>query len=104
MLVPPSSKALSWFCCQPESSGVFPLIFVSKNMDDPTCKSLYVNGSRGVFGIGTAVSFVHSSPGNKSLIKRSVTSTGSLFLLVLSFLPGHDGWRFKLIFIDSLWK
>lgn len=104
--MPPSPKALSWFCCQPESSAVFPLIFVSKNVDNPTCKSLFVNGSRGVFGVGAAVSFVHSSAGNnKSLIKRSVTSTKILFLLVPSFLPGHDGWRFKLlIFIDSLWK
>jgi hypothetical protein len=66
-----------------------------------------VNGSRGVFGIGAAVSFVNSSPRNKSLIKRSVISTEFLFLLIPSygsFPPGHDGWRFKLIFIDSLWK
>ncbi|KAJ1442198.1 hypothetical protein SESBI_01013 [Sesbania bispinosa] len=70
VVVPPSPKALSWFCCQPESSGVFPQIFVSKNTDNPTCKSLYVNGSRGVFGIGAAVSFAHSSPGKQSLIKR----------------------------------
>ncbi|KAE9597954.1 putative 2-succinyl-5-enolpyruvyl-6-hydroxy-3-cyclohexene-1-carboxylic-acid synthase [Lupinus albus] len=77
--VPPSPKALSWFCCQPESSGVFPLIFVSKNMDNPTFKALHVNGSRGVFGIGTAVSFAHSSPRKQSLIRRFVrfSRTGS---------------------------
>lgn len=70
--VPPSPKALSWFCCQPELSGVFPLMFLSKNTDDPTLKSLLVNGSRGVFGIGAAVSFAHSSCGKQSLIKRLV--------------------------------
>lgn len=85
VMVPPSSKALSWFCCQPESSEVFPLIFVSKKMDDPTCKSLYVNGSRGVFGIGTAVSFVHSSLGNKSLIKRFI-STDSTDIVAYGFM------------------
>ncbi|CAI8583567.1 unnamed protein product [Vicia faba] len=85
VIVPPSPKALSWFCCQPESSAVFPLIFVSKNMDNPTCKSLYVNGSHGVFGIGAAVSFVHSSRGNKSLIKRYI-STDSANIVAYGFM------------------
>ncbi|OIV93706.1 hypothetical protein TanjilG_16557 [Lupinus angustifolius] len=83
--VPPSPKALSWFCCQPESSGVFPLIFVSKNMDNPTFKALHVNGSRGVFGIGTAVSFAHSSPGNQSLIRRHI-STDSTHIVAYGFM------------------
>ncbi|XP_061354087.1 protein PHYLLO, chloroplastic-like [Gastrolobium bilobum] len=83
--VPPSPKALSWFCCQPESSGVFPLIFLSKNTDNPTCKSLYVNGSRGVFGIGAAVSFAHSSPGNQSFIKRYI-STDSTHIVAYGFM------------------
>ncbi|WJX87640.1 hypothetical protein P8452_69808 [Trifolium repens] len=85
VMVPPSPKALSWFCCQPESSGVYPLIFISKNMDSPTCKSLYVNGSRGVFGIGAAVSFVNSSPRNKSLIKRYI-STDSTNIVAYGFM------------------
>ncbi|KAL7171373.1 hypothetical protein ACSBR2_036094 [Camellia fascicularis] len=55
--VPPSAKALNWFCCQPESSGVFPQFFLSKEKDDPTFRSLSLNGVRGVFGIGTAVLF-----------------------------------------------
>ncbi|XP_050872280.1 protein PHYLLO, chloroplastic isoform X2 [Lathyrus oleraceus] len=86
VVVPPSPKALSWFCCQPESSAVFPLIFVSKNMDNPTCKSLFVNGSRGVFGVGAAVSFVHSSAvNNKSLIKRYI-STDSTNIVAYGFM------------------
>lgn len=86
--VPPSPKALSWFCCQPESSGVFPLIFLSKNVDNPTCKSLLLNGCRGVFGIGIAASFTHPSPhntGKQSLFKRFnlpffLVSIGSVFI------------------------
>lgn len=70
--VPPSAKALNWFCSQPESSGVFPLFFLSKEMNSPTCKSLYLNTARGVFGIGAAVSFTNSScaPAEQSSIKR----------------------------------
>ncbi|XP_054809027.1 protein PHYLLO, chloroplastic isoform X2 [Prosopis cineraria] len=79
--VPPSPKALSWFCCQPESSGVFPQIYLSKNSDNPTCKSLHVNGRRGVFGVGAAASFTrHSSHnmGKQSLFKRYVSSDSTL--------------------------
>ncbi|CAL5421440.1 unnamed protein product [Camellia sinensis] len=59
--VPPSAKALNWFCCQPESLGVFPQFFLSKEKDDPTFRSLSLSGVRGVFGIGTAVLFKGSS-------------------------------------------
>ncbi|KAA8532823.1 hypothetical protein F0562_033059 [Nyssa sinensis] len=55
--VPPSAKALNWFCCQPELSGVFPQFFLSKEKENPTFKSLFLNGSRGVFGIGAALYF-----------------------------------------------
>ncbi|KAI4357933.1 hypothetical protein L6164_001848 [Bauhinia variegata] len=75
--VPPSPKALCWFCCQPESSQVYPLIFISKNRDNPMHKSLQVNGNRGVFGIGASVSFTHSSPlknGKQSHTKRYISS------------------------------
>ena len=58
--VPPGPKALNWFCCQPELS-VYPLFFLSKNTDNPTYKSLYLNGSRGVFGIGAAIYFTNSA-------------------------------------------
>ncbi|KAJ0096045.1 hypothetical protein Patl1_16607 [Pistacia atlantica] len=72
--VPPSAKALNWFCCQPESSAVFPVFFLSKEMENPTCKSLYLNQTRGVFGIGTAIYFTHSSScaqGERSALKSS---------------------------------
>ncbi|KAK9277137.1 hypothetical protein L1049_006676 [Liquidambar formosana] len=55
VVVPPSTKALNWFCCQPELSGVFPQFFLSKETENPTCKSLSLTGTRGVFGVGAAV-------------------------------------------------
>lgn len=55
--VPPSEKAFRWFCCQPESSTAFPLFFLSKEMENPTYKSLALDRTRGVFGIGSAVNF-----------------------------------------------
>lgn len=57
--VPPRAKALDWFCRQPESSEVFPVFFLSRDKENPTSKSLYLNQSRGVFGIGAAVYFTH---------------------------------------------
>nr|GMD80397.1 protein PHYLLO, chloroplastic isoform X1 [Ipomoea batatas] len=55
--VPPSPKSLNWFCCQPESSAVFPIIFLSKERDHPTYKSLALGRTHGVFGIGSAINF-----------------------------------------------
>ncbi|MED6108668.1 hypothetical protein PIB30_026234 [Stylosanthes scabra] len=94
--VPPSPKALSWFCSQPELLGVYPLMYLSKNVDNPTLKSLYVNGSRGVFGIGSAVSFSSSSRGKPSLIKRLVQPAG----LSKDWLLG-DGVMFERLYISS---
>ncbi|KAJ7943266.1 protein PHYLLO, chloroplastic [Quillaja saponaria] len=88
VVVPPSPKALNWFCCQPESSGVFPLFFLSKNKDNPTCKSLHLNGSRGIFAIGAAVYFAHSSSVNsekQSSIKRYI-SIDSTFIMAYGFV------------------
>ncbi|XVE91706.1 hypothetical protein REPUB_Repub01dG0034000 [Reevesia pubescens] len=78
--VPPSAKALNWFCSQPESSGVFPLFFLSKEMNSPTCKSLCLNTARGTFGIGAAVSFINSScvPGELGSIKRCLSNDSIL--------------------------
>ncbi|KAI7979090.1 hypothetical protein LOK49_Contig516G00004 [Camellia lanceoleosa] len=78
--VPPSAKALNWFCYQPESSGVFPQFFLSKERNNPTFRSLSLSGVHGVFGIGTAVLFKGSSScasSEWSSIKRylSVDST-----------------------------
>ncbi|KAK4479848.1 hypothetical protein RD792_015391 [Penstemon davidsonii] len=57
LAVPPSAKALNWFCSQPESSEVFPLFFLSNEKDNPTYKSLSLGRTRGVFGIGSALNF-----------------------------------------------
>lgn len=59
--MPPSAKALFWFCSQPTSSDVFPVFFLSKETLEPSYKSLYVKEPHGVFGIGNALSFVHPS-------------------------------------------
>ncbi|KAL4281360.1 hypothetical protein GQ457_03G011440 [Hibiscus cannabinus] len=74
--VPPSAKALNWFCSQPDSSGIFPLFFLSKETTRPTCKSLYLNTTRGIFGIGASISFTDSScvPGELSSSKRFLSN------------------------------
>jgi isochorismate synthase/2-succinyl-5-enolpyruvyl-6-hydroxy-3-cyclohexene-1-carboxylate synthase/2-succinyl-6-hydroxy-2,4-cyclohexadiene-1-carboxylate synthase/O-succinylbenzoate synthase len=59
--VPPRAKALFWFCSQPTTSDVFPVFFLSKDTVEPSYKSLYVKEPHGVFGIGNAFAFVHSS-------------------------------------------
>lgn len=70
--MPPSAKALNWFCCQPESSKAFPLFFVSSEKEDSTYESLSLGRTRGVFGIGSAVSFKGSShaAGNGTALLR----------------------------------
>lgn len=73
--MPPSAKALNWFCSQPESSAVFPLFFLSKETNDPSYKSLLLNETRGVFGIGSAVYFARDSSsarGDRTQTKRSM--------------------------------
>ncbi|KAL8035297.1 hypothetical protein ABFS82_12G085600 [Erythranthe guttata] len=64
--VPPSAKALNWFCSQPEQSEVFPLFFISNEKENPTYKSLSLGRSRGVFGIGSAVNFRGPPPPHAS--------------------------------------
>ncbi|KAB2090361.1 hypothetical protein ES319_A03G118500v1 [Gossypium barbadense] len=85
--VPPSAKALNWFCSQPESSAVFPMFFLSKETISPTCKSLYLNKVRGVFGIGAAISFTNSIciPGGLSSTKRFL-SNDSVLMSTYGFL------------------
>ncbi|KAH6797875.1 2-oxoglutarate decarboxylase/hydro-lyase/magnesium ion-binding protein [Perilla frutescens var. hirtella] len=72
LAVPPSAKALNWFCSQPESSKMFPLLFVSSEKENSTYESLSLGRTRGVFGIGSAVSFKgcspHASGKNSSLL------------------------------------
>lgn len=84
MAVPPSAKALLWFCCQPESSEVYPIFFLS-NEKDPTIKSLYLNDTRGVFGIGTAIYFasLSSTSSKQSTLKRFLSFLTSSLLVYL---------------------
>ncbi|XP_018715157.2 protein PHYLLO, chloroplastic isoform X4 [Eucalyptus grandis] len=80
VMVPPSAKALCWFCVQPESSKVFPLFFMSEE-EEPTYKSLYLNETRGTFGIGAAAYFRYSSSeatGESTQIKRYLSNDSAL--------------------------
>ncbi|KAL6529268.1 hypothetical protein OROGR_014891 [Orobanche gracilis] len=61
LAVPPSAKALNWFCSQTEPSNVYPLFFLS-NEENPTYNSLSLGRTRGVLGIGSAVVFKDCSP------------------------------------------
>ncbi|KAL9246308.1 hypothetical protein vseg_019859 [Gypsophila vaccaria] len=73
--VPPTASALSWFCCQPESSGVFPHFYMCKQSEN---ESASTSKARGVFGIGAAVCFRQSS------FKSDKWNTFRRFLLVES--------------------
>lgn len=88
--VPPGPKALNWFCCQLESSRVFPQFFVSKEAENPSCKSLYLNRTRGVFGIGAAIYFIQSSHtvGEHKSIRRFI-----LFFCFGDFLFFNNLWH-----------
>ncbi|XP_073287012.1 protein PHYLLO, chloroplastic isoform X2 [Primulina huaijiensis] len=75
LAVPPSAKALKWFSCQPDTSKVYPLFFLSNETENPTYKSLSLGRTRGVFGIGSAVNFKGTSPdasGENTAIQRSL--------------------------------
>ncbi|XP_056697055.1 protein PHYLLO, chloroplastic isoform X3 [Spinacia oleracea] len=62
--VPPGAYALDWFCCQPESPGVFPQFYMSKQLENSTDKSAFFSKTHGVFGMGSAVSFRQSFSGS----------------------------------------
>lgn len=85
--VPPSAKALDWFCRQPESSEVFPVFFLSRDTENPTSKSLYLNQNRGVFGIGAAIYFTHSaSCASEERTKLRYLSTNSIPITAYGFM------------------
>ncbi|XP_048503546.1 protein PHYLLO, chloroplastic isoform X4 [Beta vulgaris subsp. vulgaris] len=58
--VPPSVNALDCFCCQPDSSEVFPQFYMSKHFENLTHESAFFSKTHGVFGIGAAISFIQS--------------------------------------------
>ena len=68
--VPPSPKALNWFCSLPELDGVFPRFFLSKETEDASFKNLYLHRTRGVFGLGSAICFEACAPENQKRIRR----------------------------------
>ncbi|KAI8539299.1 hypothetical protein RHMOL_Rhmol09G0170900 [Rhododendron molle] len=78
VVVPPSAKALNWFCCQPESSAVFPQFFLSKETANQITHSL--SGLRGIFGIGAAILFKGSSYASRewSSLERYLPPDSSL--------------------------
>lgn len=95
--MPPSAKALDWFCCQPESSTVYPLFFISKDTKNPDYMSLCLNETRGVFGIGAAVNFKRASScisGEKTTIKRLGPAflVCELFLMPISHPHSKEFW------------
>lgn len=78
VVVPPSAKALNWFCCQPDSYAVFPQFFLSKEKANQITHSL--NGLRGIFGIGAAILFKGSSYASRewSSLERYLPPDSSL--------------------------
>lgn len=81
--VPPRPRAMNWFCSQPSSSAVFPLFFLSKESDNLVCKSVSLSGTRGVFGAGAAVRFMHPSSstlGGRISCKRLILLPSSVLL------------------------
>ncbi|CAK7326442.1 unnamed protein product [Dovyalis caffra] len=86
--VPPSPKALNWFYSLPESDGVFPRFFLSKETEDASYKSLYLHRTRGAFGIGAAIFFQRSS--SSSLEKqrriRRYLSSDSAHIMTYGFM------------------
>ncbi|KAJ6718644.1 ISOCHORISMATE SYNTHASE 2 CHLOROPLASTIC [Salix purpurea] len=68
--VPPSPKALNWFCSLPELDGVFPRFFLSKETEDASFKNLYLHKTRGVFGLGSAICFEACAPEHQKRIRR----------------------------------
>ncbi|KAM7464415.1 hypothetical protein LguiA_032536 [Lonicera macranthoides] len=109
--VPPGAKALNWFCCQPEASEVFPQFFLSKHNDDPTYKSLFLNRTFGIFGIGAALcvkGFFPCASAEEITFKRchSVDSTLVVaygFVVIFSI---DVSWFFHtfLLIIFSFWQ
>nr|XP_043623438.1 protein PHYLLO, chloroplastic [Erigeron canadensis] len=58
--VSPGPKALSWFCSQDPSLGVYPQFFITTGVENPTNKVLSFSRTRGIFGLGAAV-YIKSS-------------------------------------------
>ncbi|KAL7603912.1 hypothetical protein Lser_V15G15247 [Lactuca serriola] len=96
--VSPGSRALSLFCSQDPSLGVFPQFFVSTEVEKPTNKFLSLTRSHGVFGIGAAV-FIKtpfSSTSIEGISFRRYQSLDSAHLQAYS-LFGHNSLKYENI-------
>lgn len=96
--VSPGSRALSLFCSQDPSLGVFPQFFVSTEFEKPTNKFLSFTRSHGVFGIGVAV-FIKtpfSSTSIENISFRRYQSLDSAHLQAYS-LFGHNSLKYENI-------
>lgn len=96
--VSPGSRALSLFCSQDPSLGVFPQFFVSTEFEKPTNKFLSFTTSHGVFGIGVAV-FIKtpfSSTSIENISFRRYQSLDSTHLKAYG-LFGHNSVKYENI-------
>ncbi|CAH1416787.1 unnamed protein product [Lactuca virosa] len=96
--VSPGSRALSLFCSQDPSLGVFPQFFVSTEVEKPTNKFLSFTRSHGVFGIGAAV-FIKtpfSSTSTEGISFRKYQSLDSAHLKAYG-LFGHNSLKYENI-------
>ncbi|EPS67916.1 hypothetical protein M569_06857, partial [Genlisea aurea] len=55
--VPPGAKSLNWFWSQLDPSKVFPIFFLSSENRNPTYKTIPLGTTRGIFGVGSAITF-----------------------------------------------
>ncbi|KAI3719963.1 hypothetical protein L6452_20869 [Arctium lappa] len=94
--VSPGSRALSLFCSQDPSLGVFPQFFVSTGVEKPTTKFLSFSRTRGIFGIGAAV-YIKSpfcSASTEQIPFRRYQSIDSARLMAYG-LFGHTSDKFE---------
>ncbi|KAK3004036.1 hypothetical protein RJ639_019334 [Escallonia herrerae] len=105
--VSPGAKALNWFCCQPESSRVFPQFFLSREIDNPTRKMVSLNRTRGVFGIGAALKFkgfYSCVSTDVNLFQRCPSNDCNITLWCFNRCPSNDSalaMRYGFAIFDS---
>ncbi|KAF6171681.1 hypothetical protein GIB67_007202 [Kingdonia uniflora] len=91
--VPPSAKAFSWLCTQPQLSGVFPQFFLSKmDVDNPIIETHCFDGRFRIFGVGSAVSsklFISDALSEWRWIKRLPYFPVSVNTLLMCALLFH---------------
>ncbi|XP_017218695.1 protein PHYLLO, chloroplastic isoform X10 [Daucus carota subsp. sativus] len=109
VLVSPSTRALNWFSSQPESSTIYPQFFMSNEIENSTSVSFRLDTIRGVFGIGTAVSFKgsYSSASAHCASFKSYFSDYSTLVAAYGYMdlrsdPGFYGTGLSYFFVPQL--